>query len=80
MLLLDTYLLNFRYLQCRLEKRVVKKTNPETSCQKMPREICAPSNCVFQKSEKVHNFYARFRPLKYASIDNRRPFDVTPFS
>jgi len=39
--------------KCHLEKRTVKKTNPETSCQKMPREICAPSNCVFEKSEKI---------------------------
>lgn len=39
--------------KCRLEKRLVKKTNPETSCQKMPREICAPSNCEFQQTEKV---------------------------
>lgn len=39
--------------KCTLEKKVVKKVNPETACQKMPREICAPSNCAFVKSEKV---------------------------
>ena len=31
----------------------VKKTNPETACEKIPKEICAPSGCVVEKSEKV---------------------------
>jgi len=39
--------------KCTLEKKIVKKVNPDTSCQKMPREICAPSNCAFVKDEKV---------------------------
>ena len=39
--------------QCTLEKRVVKKVNPETACRKIPKEICAPSNCEFKLSEKV---------------------------
>lgn len=39
--------------KCRLEKKNVKKVHPETSCRKMPREICAPSNCAFVKAAKI---------------------------
>jgi len=39
--------------RCTLEKKNVKKVNPETACRKIPREICAPSNCEFQPATKV---------------------------
>jgi len=39
--------------RCTLEKKNVKKVNPETACRKIPREICAPSNCEFQPAKKV---------------------------
>ena len=39
--------------KCSLEKKVVKKTNPETACEKIPKEICAPSGCIVKPSEKV---------------------------
>ena len=39
--------------KCELQKKVVKKTNPNTACEKIPKEICAPSGCVIQPSKKV---------------------------
>jgi hypothetical protein len=39
--------------KCTLEKKTVKKVHPETSCRKMPREICAPSNCEFKSADEV---------------------------
>ena len=42
--------------KCSLEKKVVKKTNPETACEKIPKEICAPSGCIVKPSEKVINY------------------------
>ena len=33
--------------KCTVEKKLVKKTHPETSCKKHPRQVCAPSNCKF---------------------------------
>lgn len=49
--------------KCTLEKKVVKKTNPETACEKIPKEICAPSGCVVKPSEKViKNFIYEFQP------------------
>ena len=39
--------------KCELQKKKVKKTNPETACEKIPKEICAPSGCIVQPSKKV---------------------------
>merc|ERR1711971_1128058 len=39
--------------KCELVTEKVKKTNPETACEKIPKEICAPSGCVVEKSEKA---------------------------
>lgn len=39
--------------KCTLEKRTVKKVNPETSCEKVPKDICAPSNCEIRKADKA---------------------------
>ena len=45
--------------KCELVTKKVKKTNPETACEKIPKEICAPSGCVVEKSEKVGRASAR---------------------
>merc|ERR1719225_1451187 len=37
--------------KCELQK--VKETNPETACEKIPKEICAPSGCIVQPSKKA---------------------------
>jgi len=39
--------------KCTLEKKTVTKSNPETSCQKHPKEVCTTSNCKFVQSEKT---------------------------
>ena len=31
--------------KCTLEKKLVEKYTPQTSCQKIPRESCAPKGC-----------------------------------
>jgi len=38
--------------KCTLEKVFVTRTNPETSCSKISRNMCAASNCVLEKSEE----------------------------
>lgn len=38
--------------KCTLEEKKVKKTTPNTACEKIPKEICAPSNCVVGVSPK----------------------------
>jgi len=38
--------------KCTLQEKKVKKTTPDTACEKIPKEICAPGNCVVGVSEK----------------------------
>jgi len=38
--------------KCKLEKKTVKKVKPETWCEKMSQNVCAPSNCVISVGEK----------------------------
>jgi len=39
--------------KCTLEKRKVKKVHPETACNKIPKEVCAPNNCELRTGEEV---------------------------
>lgn len=39
--------------KCTLEKRLVKKVHPETACNKIPKEVCAPNNCALTPGEEV---------------------------
>jgi len=39
--------------KCRLEKRTMTKVHPDTSCRKIPREVCIPNNCKMVPGEKV---------------------------
>ncbi|XP_040571037.1 uncharacterized protein [Lepeophtheirus salmonis] len=39
--------------KCELNREIVKKVHPETSCRKAPREICAPSNCVTKPGKEI---------------------------
>jgi len=39
--------------KCTLEKRKVKKVHPETACNKIPKEVCAPNNCAMREGEEV---------------------------
>uniref|UniRef100_A0A0K2UHS3 Uncharacterized protein n=1 Tax=Lepeophtheirus salmonis TaxID=72036 RepID=A0A0K2UHS3_LEPSM len=39
--------------KCELNKKTVTKVHPETSCKKIPKEICAPSNCKTLPGEEI---------------------------
>lgn len=39
--------------KCTLEKKTVKKVHPDTSCRKIPKEVCAPNNCALKAGEEV---------------------------
>ncbi|QQP39048.1 Uncharacterized protein FKW44_019805, partial [Caligus rogercresseyi] len=39
--------------KCKLSKRSVTKVHPETSCKKIPKRICRPSNCITVPGKEV---------------------------
>ena len=50
----------------------MKKVKPETWCEKMSQNVCAPSNCVISVGEKVklivRNYETTFLSVKYYKI------------
>ena len=38
---------------CTIQKKTVKKVHPDTSCKKIPREVCVPNNCAMVPGEEV---------------------------
>ncbi|XP_040570678.1 uncharacterized protein [Lepeophtheirus salmonis] len=39
--------------KCELGTKVVTKVHPETSCNKIPKEVCAPSNCKTAPGKEI---------------------------
>ena len=35
--------------KCTIEKASVKKYTPETKCEKIPKEMCAPAGCALKE-------------------------------
>ncbi len=44
-----------RRTECNVKKQRVKKYTPVTSCDKVPRELCAPVGCGFKQVEKNYS-------------------------
>ncbi|XP_071745704.1 uncharacterized protein [Lepeophtheirus salmonis] len=40
---------------CKLETKTITKVHPETSCSKVPKKICVPSNCKMFPGEEICN-------------------------
>ena len=35
-------------MRCRIEKRTVVKTKPESKCSRIPRQLCRKEDCVLE--------------------------------
>ena len=41
--------------KCTLEKMKVQKLTPETSCKKVPKEMCSPKGCGIKEVNNCHS-------------------------
>ncbi|XP_040582412.2 uncharacterized protein [Lepeophtheirus salmonis] len=39
--------------KCELVKKNIKKVHPDVECKKVPRQVCAPSNCNTKPGEEI---------------------------
>ena len=39
-------------MRCRIEKRTVVKTKPESKCSRIPRQICRKEDCEVEDDKK----------------------------
>ena len=50
------YYLNFQFRnECTVVKKKIKKYSPETTCEKIPTELCAPPGCGFKEVTWIPN-------------------------
>ena len=45
--------------ECKVETQTVTKYMPMTSCEKVPRQLCAPANCGFKEVRSSQAKYFR---------------------
>ncbi|QQP57191.1 Uncharacterized protein FKW44_002097, partial [Caligus rogercresseyi] len=45
--------------KCQINKKNVKKIHPDTQCRKVPRKVCAPSNCQVLPGPEICNEESR---------------------
>ena len=51
---LNQFYLNFQFRNvCTVKTQKIKKYSPETTCEKVPTELCAPPGCGFKEVKQV---------------------------